>query len=251
MARSVFWSVYKVLYWRALGRAEMPEPETEKKKEAALAAVRDHVTSGMTIGLGTGRTAIFAIEEIGRLVRDEGFLVRGIPTSLQSEASAREAGIPMVPIEGKIDLAIDGADEVDANLNLIKGGGGALTREKIVDSRAEKFVVVVDDSKTSKTGRLSLPVPIEVIEFSARAVMSDLRRLGAKPAIRMSRKEAGAWTTDNGNIIVDADFGEIADPESLERKLDGIPGIVENGLFTRMAAAVYVGCDGEVKKLTQ
>ncbi len=230
----------------------MPKPETEKKKEAALAAVRDYVTSGMTIGLGTGRTAIFAIEEIGRLVRDEGFVIRGVPTSLQSEASAREAGISMVPIEGKIDLAIDGADEVDANLNLVKGGGGALTREKIVDSRAEKFIVVVDDSKISKTGRLSLPVPIEVIEFSAKAVISDLiRKLGAKPAIRMSRKEAGPWTTDNGNIIVDADFGEIADPESLERKLDGIPGIVENGLFTRMTEAVYVGTDGEVRKMTR
>lgn len=230
----------------------MSNPESEKKKEAALAAVRENVVSGMTIGLGTGRTAIFAIEEIGRLVRDEGFLVRGVPTSHQSEASAREAGISMVPIGGRIDLAIDGADEVDANLNLIKGGGGALTREKIVDSRAGKFVVVVDDSKISKTGRLSLPVPIEVIEFSVRAVMSDLRELGAKtPAIRMSRKEAGPLTTDNGNIIVDADFGEIADPESLEKRLNDIPGIVENGLFTRMTEAVYVGCDGEVKKLTR
>lgn len=229
----------------------MPKPESEKKKEAALVAVRDFVRSGMSVGLGTGSTAIFAIEEIGRLVRDEGFVIRGIPTSLQSEASAREAGIPMVPLEGKIDLAIDGADEVDANLNLVKGGGGALTREKIVDSRAKKFVLVVDDSKVSKTGRLGLPVPIEVIEFSAKAVMSDLRDIGAKkPAVRMSRKEAGPWITDNGNVIIDADFGEISDPESLEKKLNDIPGIVENGLFTKMAEAVYVGCDGEVKKMT-
>lgn len=228
----------------------MSKPESEKKKEAALAAARENVTSGMTIGLGTGRTAIFAIEEIGRLVRDEGFLVRGIPTSHQSEASAREAGISMVPIEGRINLAIDGADEVDANLNLIKGGGGALTREKIVDSRAEKFIVVVDDSKISKTGRLSIPVPIEVIEFSVKAVMNDLRELGAKPAIRMSRKEAGPWITDNDNIIVDADFGEIAEPEILDKKLNEIPGIVEHGIFTKMTAVVYIGTDGEVRKMT-
>lgn len=224
----------------------MPEA---KKKEAALATVRENVKSGMTVGLGTGSTAIFAIEEIGRLVREEGFVVRGVPTSLQSAASAREAGIPLVPLLDRVDVAIDGADEVDANLNLVKGGGGALTREKIVDSRAGKFVVVVDDSKIAD--KLRCPVPIEVIEFSAKAVMCDLRRLGAKPAIRMAKKEAGPFVTDNGNIIVDADFGEMAEPGTLDKRLNEIPGVVEHGLFTNMAHAVYVGTDGEVRKMTK
>ncbi|MBD3161868.1 MAG: ribose-5-phosphate isomerase RpiA [Candidatus Eisenbacteria bacterium] len=211
--------------------------------EEAAARVRD----GHVVGLGTGSTAAEMIRALGRRVRDEDLTIAGIPTSFSAAMLARAAGIPLRSLEDVegIDLAIDGADEVDPHRNLIKGGGAAHTREKVIAEAAVTFLVVVDESKlVSRLGEKT-PVPVEVIPMALPFVLRRLRQLGAEPLLRMAERKDGPVVTDEGNLIVDARFGPIEDPASLERAIDRIPGVLESGLFVGMAETVLVGVPGQ------
>lgn len=213
------------------------------KKNAALKAVK-HVKDNFVIGLGSGSTAVYAIEEIGNRIESEGLHVSGVPTSYQAFMSAVKRKIPITTLDEKpaLDLTIDGADQIDKELNLIKGMGGALTREKIVANASRELVIVADERKKVKVlGENNHPVPIEVIPFAAKPVMHKIKEIGGTPELRESKGKVGPVITDNGNIIIDADFGLLQRPGELEFKLKSIPGIVETGLFIKMADVVYVG----------
>ena len=197
------------------------------------------VEAGMTVGLGTGSTAAHVIRLLGRLVR-EGLVVRGVPTSEASASLALAEGIPLVDLNEveRVHLAIDGADEVDRQKRCIKGGGGALLREKIVASAADRLVIVVDSGKT--VDRLgAFPLPVEVVPFAREQVRRRMLALGASVEARTG--EDGPFITDEGNRILDCRFGEIADAAALAAWLDATPGIVEHGLFIDMADDVIVG----------
>ncbi len=213
------------------------------KKAAGEAAAR-RVQSGMLVGLGTGSTAIHAIHCLGQRLRDRELReIRGIPTSFQSSVLARELRIPLASLDevDRIDVAIDGADEVAPDLTLIKGGGAAHTREKIVDSLADEFIVVVDETKlVDKLGSKS-PVPVEVVPFGLVPVLHALERLGGVPELRMGVRKAGPVVTDQGNFVVDVKFDSIPDPAGLERTINNIPGVLENGLFVGVAHRVLFG----------
>ena len=212
------------------------------KERVALEAAK-MVRDGTVVGLGTGSTAALAIAELGRRVREEGLEIVGIPTSYGSARIARENGIVIRTLDdvSKIDMAIDGADEVDPKKNLIKGGGGAHTREKVVDGLADLFVVIVDDSKLVKHLGQKSPVPVEVLPFAVNSVAKKLQGMGGNPAIRMGVKKDGPVITDQGNMIIDVRFPEIKDPKTLELELNDIPGVVENGLFVGLAHVVLIG----------
>lgn len=199
------------------------------------------VKDGQVVGLGTGSTTHYFIERLGEKIKQEEMEILGIPTSYQSLFLAREAGITVTTLdEHVIDLAVDGADEVDPQLNLIKGGGAAHTLEKIVDSSAEKFIVIVDDSKlVDELG--NFPVPVEIIPSAFRVVTEQLENMGGKPQLRMAERKDGPVITDNGNFVIDSRFGKIPEPEALEVELNTIPGVVENGIFTGVVDEVMVG----------
>lgn len=212
----------------------------------------EEVEDGTVVGLGTGSTTAYAIEAIGDAVAD-GLSVRGIPTSFQSRQLALEVGIPLTTLDAvdHVDLAIDGADQVvddpDASAHgaLIKGGGAAHAREKLVDAAADRFVVVADPSKL--TARLDRPVPLEVLA-DARTVAADrVRDLGGEPTLRAAERKDGPVVTDNGNLVLDCDFGTIESPADLAADLSAIPGVVEHGLFVSLADATYVGTDDGVE----
>ncbi|MFZ2499921.1 ribose 5-phosphate isomerase A [Methanosarcina sp.] len=217
------------------------------EKRAAGIAASQVVESGMIVGLGTGSTVAYTIKELGRRVRKEGLDILGVVTSYQSEMLAIEAGIPLTTLaqHPKLDLAIDGADQIDSNLNAIKGGGAAHTREKIVSASATRFLVVADESKTSV--QLDKVVPIEVLPFAKELVIEKIRGLGGKPELRLALRKDGPVITDNGNFVLDSSFGVIQDPESLAIKLSSIPGVVEHGIFSNVDE-LYIGKkDGSVK----
>jgi ribose 5-phosphate isomerase A len=218
------------------------DPEKRLKERAALEAAK-MIGDGAIVGLGTGSTAALAIAELGKRVREEGLEIIGIPTSYRSAMIARENGIVIRSLDdvSKIDIAIDGADEVDPKKNLIKGGGGAHTREKIVDGWAELFVVVVDDSKLVKHLGEKFPVPVEVLPFAVHPVMKKLQAMGGNPELRMGLRKDGPVITDQGNMVIDVRFAEIKDPKVLELKLNDIPGVVDNGLFVGLAHLILVG----------
>ncbi len=199
------------------------------------------VEDGQVVGLGTGSTTHYFIERLAQKIREEEMKIMGIPTSHQSFFLARDAGITLTTLnEHTINLAVDGADEVDPQLNLIKGGGAAHTMEKIVDTAAEKFVVIVDDSKlVDELGEF--PVPVEVVTPSFRVVKEQLESMGAEAVLRMAERKDGPVVTDNGNFVIDARFQKIDDPEALEAQLNNIPGVVENGIFTSVVHEVLVG----------
>jgi ribose 5-phosphate isomerase A len=218
------------------------------KKRAAVEAVK-HVEDGFVLGIGSGSTVAYAIMEIGRKIKRENLRVLGIPTSYQSFLLAVQHGIPITTLNEhpSIDLDIDGADQIDGELNLIKGLGGALTKEKIVSAAAERFIVVADETKlTSKLGK-DKTLPVEVLPFAEPLVSSKIRDFGGKPVLREKRDHSGPYITDNGNFIVDVDFGEIDDPASLESKLRLIPGVIETGLFIGVAHMAYIGTETDVK----
>ena len=196
----------------------------------------------MTVGLGTGSTAAHAIRLIGARVR-EGMVLRGVPTSEQSAALARTEGIPLVDLNEveRVHLAIDGADEVDGGKRCIKGGGGALLREKIVACAADRLVVIVDSGKTVEHLG-AFPLPVEAIPFAREQVRRHIVALGASAELRADG--AGPFITDEGNHILDCRFGKIDDACGLAAQLSVIPGIVEHGLFIGMADDVIVGRDG-------
>ncbi len=211
------------------------------KKIAAGKAI-EYIRNGMTLGLGTGSTAYWAIQGIGEQVKN-GLSVRAIATSVQSEALARELNIPIVPWTeiDHIDVTIDGADEVDEQLNLIKGGGGALLREKIVASATRFYIIIVDESKlVAKLGKF--PLPVEVSPFGWELTMRRLAKLGCQPVRRMKDQEP--FLTDNQHYILDCSFGPIADPAKLHRQVSDITGVMEDGFFIGMADIVIAGSPG-------
>ncbi|MEO0828566.1 MAG: ribose-5-phosphate isomerase RpiA [Cyanobacteria bacterium J06639_16] len=220
------------------------------KQEVGRAAA-NQVESGSIVGLGTGSTTAFAIQFIGERIKSGELKdIKGIPTSFQAIVLARDYGIPLVSLDevDHIDVAIDGADEVDPQKNLIKGGGAAHTQEKIVDSLAAKFIVVVDSGKlTDKLGTTFL-LPVEVVPMAVTPVMRAISTLGGEPTLRMGVKKAGPIVSDNGNLIVDVKFASgIDDPAGLEKTLNNIPGVLENGIFAGVADEILIGevKDGE------
>ena len=222
--------------------------EKEKEKEASGRAAARLVRDGDVVGLGTGSTAYFAIIALGERVK-EGLKIVGIPTSSQTADLARAVGIPLATLDEhpEIDITIDGADEVDPKLNLIKGGGGALLREKVVASASRKMVVVADSSKiVSVLGKF--PLPVEVIAFARTVIEKKVVALGASIKLRMKR-DGSTYFTDNGNEILDCSFGRIEDPPSLARELENIPGIVEHGLFVALASVALVGKGDSVEEI--
>ena len=211
------------------------------KKKAAEAAA-EYVKDGMVVGLGTGSTVEWAIRKLGQKVQ-EGLNIIGIPTSERSEKLAKELEIPLTTLleHPVIDLTIDGADEVDPNLCLIKGGGAALLREKILAEAAKQFIIIVDSSKMVQKLGLKMPVPVEVIPPALSHAIMRIRQLGGSPIIRQSQRKAGPIITDNGNFILDVSFESIENPSKLETHLNTIPGVLENGLFTHQTDLVYIG----------
>lgn len=207
------------------------------------------VRDGDVVGLGTGSTTHYFIERLGQIMKEEEIEILGIPTSYQSFFLAQNSGIPITTLdEHQIDLAVDGADEVDPQLNLIKGGGAAHTLEKIVDSSADKFVVIVVDNKlVDNLGRF--PVPLEVIPQAFRVVIDQLEEMRGKPQLRMGERKDGPVITDNGNFILDVDFGCLKEPEKMEVDLNTIPGVVENGIFSGIVDQVLVGSSEGVEIL--
>jgi len=222
----------------------------EAKRKAAIAAVK-HVKDGDVVGLGTGSTVLYAILEIGRMVREGELDIVGIPTSEKTKSIAIDAGIPLTTLDEhpEPDIAIDGADQVDRELNMIKGLGAALTREKILESAAKLLVIVVDETKLTNKLGLEQVVPVEVLPFAVTPVSKALRKMGGNPILRASNSEGKPIKTDNSNFIIDVDFGPIEHPTVLEKEINMIPGVIECGLFLGMADVVYVGCKDGVKKL--
>ncbi|MGG0741052.1 ribose-5-phosphate isomerase RpiA [Niallia taxi] len=207
----------------------------EKAAVGEKAAV-DYVKDGMVVGLGTGSTVYYTIVKIGEMIK-QGMKVQGVATSVQTEKLAEEQGIPLLTLDEveSIDVAIDGADEIDHHFYAIKGGGGALLREKIIARASNKFVVVADSKKVvQKLG--SFPLPVEVVPFGVRKTESYIQRFGCQTVLRM--KGDTPYVTDNGNNIIDCTFDVIADPKQLEKDLNNITGVVENGLFIDMVKDV-------------
>jgi ribose 5-phosphate isomerase A len=220
---------------------ELPAPDlqAEQKRAAAEAAVAE-IADGMIVGLGTGSTAAFAIQALGDRVR-HGLAVTAAASSLATERTARAVGITVLPFEeiGRVDLCIDGADEVDPDFRAIKGAGGALLREKVVAASAARMICIVDAGKIVR--RLGAkPLPVEVLPFAHRFVTGAVTALGADPVTR--RDATGAFAaSDQGNLLIDCHFGAIADPCTLARALDAIPGLLGHGLFLSEVDALFVG----------
>jgi ribose 5-phosphate isomerase A len=211
------------------------------KKLAAEQAVKENVEEGMILGIGSGSTIVYAVKKIAEMK----IKVRCIPTSFQSHQLILKNKLKLVTLDQfpEIDLDIDGADEIDSDLNLIKGGGGCLLQEKIIASNSKKFVVVADYRKqSSKLGEnWKKGIPIEVIPLAYAPLLKRFKNLGGKPKLRMAKAKTGPLVTDNANFIIDVDFGIVNDPLTLNRKLKTIPGVVETGLFLNMATKAYIG----------
>ncbi|MBC7260402.1 MAG: ribose-5-phosphate isomerase RpiA [Chloroflexi bacterium] len=208
------------------------------------------VSSGMVLGLGTGSTARYAVEMIGERLRDGRLQdIVGVPTSKATEKIALEVGIPLTTLREHpvIDLTVDGADEVDPHLVLIKGLGGALVREKIVARASRQVVIIVDESKLVQTLGSKAPLPVEVIPFGWGTYLNQLRSFGCEPVLRMSGTEP--YISDGGNYIVDCRFERIENPAKLECALNCIPGVVDNGLFVGLASLVIVASESGVREL--
>ncbi|GGG72771.1 ribose-5-phosphate isomerase RpiA [Paenibacillus radicis (ex Gao et al. 2016)] len=209
-------------------------------KRLAGERAADYVEDGMAVGLGTGSTVYWTLMKLGERIKD-GLHIKGIATSKATEKLAAELGIPLTDFAEveQLDLAIDGADEFDARLQLIKGGGGALLREKLVAANAKRFIVVADDSK-AVTNLGKFPLPVEVVQFGWEATRRQLEKLGCSTQLRM--KEQAPFISDNGNYIIDCQFEAITDDAvKLNEQMNRIPGVVENGLFVNMADLVIVG----------
>jgi ribose 5-phosphate isomerase A len=222
------------------------------KRKAVLKALQP-IKNGWIIGLGSGSTMAYAVAELARISKARRLEISVVPTSHQIENLAISHGLRILGMNGAftIDYTIDGADQVQLpSLNLIKGGGGALLREKIVDSAARKLVIVVDETKLSKHLGGEQQVPLEVLPFAHKSVQIHVTRMGGRAKLREGAGKIGPVVTDNGNFLLDADFGRIENPARLQRRLKAIPGLIETGLFLNMADIVYVGRQtGEVELL--
>ncbi len=220
------------------------------KRNAALAAVA-HVRDGMIVGLGSGTTAAFAIAALGERKKQENLTLLGVPSSYQAFQLAVQHGIPVTTLEEHpvLDVNIDGADQIDADLNLIKGGGAALTREKIVASSAKFNIYIADDKKKVQVlGEANQSVPIEVLPFALALVQRRLQKLGGTPVLRETKGKLGPVISDNGNVIIDVAFGPIIDPANLNMQIKLIPGVVETGLFVGLTSMVYLGSVSTVQQ---
>ena len=221
-------------------------------KKAAIAKALEEIRDVRIVGIGSGTTLELLIPELANLVKAKDLELKLIPTSQQIEAAIARTGLTIASPNdvSHIDLVLDGADQVERQtLDLIKGGGAALTREKIVDCAAKKLVVVVDERKIARTLGSGQAVPVEVIAFALRLVMERLAELGGKPELRRGNGSSPV-VTDNGNFVIDVDFGPIRDAHALDRQLKSIPGLVETGLFLDLTDRVYIGLrDGKVKLL--
>ncbi len=222
------------------------------KRNAALEAVK-HVKDGFIVGHGSGSTAAYAIREIGKLIRQKKWRILGVPTSHQAFQLAVDSGIPITTLNEhpRLDLTIDGADQIDPDLNLIKGMGAALAREKLVASASKQNIVIADETKLTKKLGTNQPVPIEVLPFATTLVESKVKKMKGKPVLREGKGKVGAVVTDNGNFILDVDFGPIDSPNELNNKLKLISGVVETGLFIGTTEIVYVGTPTHVHKFTK
>jgi len=224
----------------------MSEDKIEKgKRLAARKAVDDNLKNNMIMGIGSGSTVVYAVERIAELVKEKDLNLKCIPTSFQSyqlivKNELNLASLDQYPV---IDLDIDGADEIDKDLNLIKGGGGCLVQEKIVASNSNKVIIIADFRKNSKYlgEKWKKGVPLEVIPLAYVPLMKRLEKMRGKPQLRMAKAKAGPLITDNGNFIIDVDFGIIENPAELNNKLLIIPGIVDTGLFINIASKAYIG----------
>jgi len=224
----------------------------DAKRRAVLKALQP-IKNGWIIGLGSGTTTAYALAEIARLSRARSFELSVVPTSHQIENLAVSHGLRIKNMNEAhtVDYAIDGADQVEVpSLNLIKGGGAALLREKVVDSTAHKLAIVVDERKLVKRLGDKQPIPLEVLPFAYKSVQVKITNMGGRARLRESTGKAGPVITDNGNFILDADFGTVENPSGLDRRLKMLPGLIETGLFLKMADRVYVGrSDGSVQVL--
>jgi|HubBroStandDraft_6_1064221.scaffolds.fasta_scaffold01412_15 ribose 5-phosphate isomerase A len=220
----------------------------DEEKEAVARASLKFVQDGQVVGLGTGSTAAYFIQLLGEKVKD-GLRIRAIPSSDRSRQQAASLGIPLTTLDEcpEIDVTVDGADEVDPELRLIKGGGGALLREKIVASATQQFVIIVDDAKQVPVlGRF--PLPVEVIKFARAVVSRKIQALGAQVSLRQG-SDGKPYLTDENNYILDCYFGQIPDADGLARRLSAMPGVVEHGLFIGMASVVLVAKGSEIVEL--
>jgi len=215
--------------------------DLESQKAAAALAAVSEVSDGMLVGLGTGSTAAYAVKEIGRRVTEGSLKIRAVATSVATDTLARSVGIDVIGFEdvSQVDLTIDGADEIDPSFNAVKGGGGALLREKVVASASKRTIIIVDSSKPVEYLGL-FKLPIEILPFAVNWVEYSLRLLDGNPKRRMRRDDT-PFLTDQGNMILDTDFGLIKNPGRLAAELDNIPGIVEHGLFLTEIDSVYIG----------
>lgn len=224
-------------------------PSSPDPKEVAGRRAAELVRSGMVLGLGTGSTVHFTLVRLAERIREEGLDVRGVPTSVDTERKARELGIPLVGLDDveALDLTVDGADEIDGRFDMIKGGGGALLREKVVASISRREAIVVGPGKVVERLGRAFPLPVEVVPFARPVVERALRRLGCEPELRV--RDGAVVRTDNHNEVLDCRFPDgIADAPELERRLAGLPGVVESGLFVGLAHVLIVadaagGCD--------
>lgn len=220
------------------------DSDRDRAKRKAGESAAESVEDGMVVGLGTGTTAAAAIRHLGGRI-DAGLDIAGIPTSYQSRTLAREAGIPLTSLtETTPDIAIDGADQV-AGGTLVKGGGAAHAREKVVDAAADRLLVVVDPTKEADT--LDHPVPVEVLPDARATVATALRALGGDPTLRRAERKDGPVVTDNGNLVLDCAFGAVESPADFAADLDGVPGVVAHGLFVDLADEIHVGTSDGVE----
>jgi ribose 5-phosphate isomerase A len=225
----------------------------QRMKQAVAAAAVEQIQDGMVLGLGSGSTAALMIQALGEKLRTGALRdITGVTTSFQGEVLAAELGIPLKSLNAidHIDLAIDGADEVDPGFQLIKGGGACHVQEKLVARRAQRFVVVVDAGKLVERLNLSFLLPVEVLPGAWRQVKAELAALGGASELRMAVRKAGPVVTDQGNLVLDVKFaGGIADPATLEATINNLPGVLENGLFVNLTDQVLVGeiVDGEAR----
>ncbi|QZA89297.1 ribose-5-phosphate isomerase RpiA [Salinarchaeum sp. IM2453] len=215
----------------------------EQLKQRAAKKAVESVTDGDVVGLGSGSTAAFAIRELA----ERAIEIKGVPTSFQARKIAIDEGISVVDLDQveAIDIAIDGADQVGDNNIIVKGGGAAHTREKIVDSAAERLEIIVDESKMVSTP--DYPVPVEVLPSARSVVYERIRQLGGTPSLRIADEKSGPVITDNGNMILDCAFGEIQQPRKLAKKLSALPGVLEHGLFIEMADQIIIGTENGVE----
>ncbi len=226
--------------------------DNQQLKQLVGTAAAGLIKDGMICGIGTGSTVAFLINELGRRIKEENLNIMGVPTSFQSKILCRKYQIPTIdPQEcSELDIVIDGADEVDSDLNVIKGGGAAHTLEKVVASMAKKFVIIVDESKLVPRLNHAFPVPVEIIPAALTFVTDQIKSLGGEPSLRMAIRKDGPVVTDNGQFNLDVQFKPDSDLRQIDRQLHSIPGVIETGLFFDMAAMVLVGSAAEMKVKT-